>query len=168
MRCLKRHLTYSRITTMCLCWLWLGWVKEVHLTMLALHLIRTKYRVCPCYLFIIVIIHLVLHMTWQRFCLCSLFSLFLLKCAEGLMRNDKQSPQVAGELFVKAFDPQSSVQIIAVSEQRACVNRVCVLTEICVNINGWKCKMQTKIKSFTCKKKNALECLLLCFINQCW
>lgn len=68
----------------------------------------------------------------------SLFSRlsFLLKCAEGLMRNDKQSPQVAGELFVKAFDPQSSVQIIALSEQRACVNRVCVLTEICVNING--------------------------------
>lgn len=62
------------------------------------------------------------------------------------MWNDKQSPQVAGELFVKAFDPQSSAQIVAVSEQRACVNRVRVLTEHCVNINGRKCKMQTKIK----------------------
>lgn len=45
------------------------------------------------------------------------------------MRNDKQSQQVAGELFVQAFDPQSSVQIVAVSEQRARVNRVSILTE---------------------------------------
>lgn len=71
---------------------------------------------------------------------------FLLKCAEDATRNDKQSPQVAGELFVKAFDTHSSVQIVAVSEQRACVNRVSILTEHCANINGWKCKMQTKIK----------------------
>lgn len=57
------------------------------------------------------------------------------------MRNDKQSPQVAGELFGKAFDPRSSFQIIAVSEQRACVNRVSILAEHCVNTYG--SKMQT-------------------------
>lgn len=87
-------------------------------------------------------IHFELQMTWQRLHLCSLSHLsLLLKSAEDPMRNDKHSPQVAGELFVKAFDPQSSVQIVAVSKQRACVNRVSILTEHCVNNNSGKCKI---------------------------
>lgn len=46
------------------------------------------------------------------------------------MRNDKQLPQVAGQLFIKAFDPQS------------CLNNRCVQTKDYVNSGCiWKKKL---------------------------
>lgn len=59
------------------------------------------------------------------------------------MRTDKQLPQVAGQLFVKAFDPQSCLNNRCVQTKDLCKQRL-YLNKNPVNINCWNYKMKKK------------------------